>query len=172
MRLAIRQSRSRGVWAAILALLDSPEFAGVLPKEQLGKAISYRRNHVAALEVFLGDPAVPIDNNASERLMKYVALGRKNWLFIGSLRAGNETADLMTLVHSALRNDLDPRAYLEGVLTRLLEGETDYESLHPDRWRETHPEDVRPHREEERRDRADRKQRDRAQRRAARRSQK
>jgi len=70
VRLAIRQSRSRGVWAAILALLDSPEFAGVLPKEQLGKAISYLRNHAAALEVFLGDPAVPIAFDRSGSILE------------------------------------------------------------------------------------------------------
>ena len=74
----------------------------------------------------------------------------------------------MTLVSSAVRNDLDVWAYLKDVLDRLLCGETDYALLRPDLWGETHPESIRVYRTAERRDRADRKQVRRSQRRAAR----
>ena len=57
--------------------------------------------------VYLDDGLMPIDNNETEQLMKQVALGRKNWMFIGSVAAGSLAADLMSLVSSAHRNDLD-----------------------------------------------------------------
>ncbi len=97
--------------------------------------------------------------------MKQVALGRKNWLFIGSPAAGDRAAGFFTLVASAVRNDLDVWAYMNDVLVRLLAGETDYEPLRPDRWAAAHPEAIRQYRQEERRDKADRKQRRRAARR-------
>ena len=97
--------------------------------------------------------------------MKPVALGRKNWLFIGSVAAGERAADFFTLVSSAVRNDLDVWAYLKDVLNRLLAGETDYAMLRPDTWRRAHPEAIREYRVTERRDRADRKQSRRAARR-------
>ena len=97
--------------------------------------------------------------------MKQVAIGRKNWLFIGSVAAGVRAADFITLVSSALRNDLDVWAYLKDVLDRLLSGETNYAALRPDTWRQTHAEAIRQYRVTERRDRADRKQYRRAARR-------
>jgi len=120
------------------------------------------------LQTYLGDGRIPIDNNEVEQLMKQVALGRKNWLFIGSVLAGERAADFFTLVTSAVRNDLDVGAYLKDVLDRLLAGETDYVALRPDTWRQTHPEAIRQYRVTERRDRADRKQYRRAARRRAR----
>ena len=79
-------------------------------------------------------------------------------MFHQSFEAGREAANLMTLISSALRNDLDVYAYLKDVLDQLLAGSKDYESLRPDHWAESHPEHVRNYRKEERRDRADRKQ--------------
>ena len=117
------------------------------------------------MQTYLRDGRVPLDNNEVEQLMKQVALGRKNWLFIGSVPAGQRAADFITLVSSALRNDVDVWAYLKDVLDRLLAGETDYAALRPDVWREAYPEAVRQYRVTERRDRADRKQYRRAARR-------
>ena len=97
--------------------------------------------------------------------MKQIALGRKNWLFVGSVAAGERAADFMTLVSSAVRNDLDVWAYVKDVLDQLLAGSTDYESLRPDDWKRTHPESVREYRVQERRDRADRQHARRAHRR-------
>lgn len=74
-------------------------------------------------------------------------------------------ADFLTLVSSAVRNDLDVWAYIKDVLDQLLAGSKDYESLRPDIWRQTHPDFIRQYRVAERRDRADRKQRHRADRR-------
>ena len=88
-------------------------------------------------------------------------------LFIGSLAAGARTADLMTLVSSAIRNDLHVWAYIKGVLDALLAGSTDYHSLRPDIWAANHPDHIRTYRKDERRNRADRKQRAREERRNA-----
>ena len=123
------------------------------PKENLAEAFQYLRNHWDALRVYLGDGRVPIDNNEVEQLMKQVALGRKNWLFIGSVAAGARAADFLTLVSSALRNDLDVYAYLKAVLDALLAGSTDYANLRPDRWAIDHPAAIRQYRQKERRER-------------------
>ena len=97
--------------------------------------------------------------------MKHVAVGRGNWLHIGSPDAGDRAATWMTLISAAHRNDLDPTAYLNDILRRLLAGDTDYASMRADVWKAAHPEHVRTYRTEERRDAADRTRLRRAQRR-------
>jgi hypothetical protein len=93
--------------------------------------------------------------------------GHPIWLVIGSVVAGYRAADLMTLVSSAIRNDLDVAPYLKDVLDRLLAGESDFHSMRPDIWKQSHPEAVRVYRQEERRDRADAKRTRRDRRRQA-----
>jgi hypothetical protein len=92
-----------------------------------------------ALNVFVNDGALPIDNNQVERFLKCIAVGRKNWLFIGSLRGGVRNASMMSHVASALRMDLDVGMYLEGVITHMLRGTAKTEELLPDRWTAAHP---------------------------------
>ena len=163
--MALRQELAAPVWAELVEWLDSEAATGALPKSLLGKAVGYLRNHWDSLQTYLTDGRVPLDNNDVEQLMKQVALGRKNWLFVGSVDAGQRAADFLTLVSSAVRNDLDVWAYIKGVLDRLLVGETNYAALRPDVWRREHPESVREYRVAERRDRAERKQYRRAARR-------
>jgi hypothetical protein len=157
-RLSLRQSEAAQVWGSLEAWLGGEAAARLLPKSKFGQALGYLRNHWVPLQTYLSDARLPIDNNEVEQLMKQVAIGRKNWLFIGSVAAGVRAADFITLVSSALRNDLDVWAYVRDVLDRLLAGETDYAALRPDTWRQTHPEAIRQYRVTERRDRADRKQ--------------
>ena len=145
--------------------LDSSAAKDPLPKSRFGQSLGYLRNQWTALQLYLTDGRMPIDNNDVEQLMKQVALGRKNWLFIGSTAAGDRAADFMTLVASAIRNDLDIWAYLKDILDRLLAGETDYAPLRCDKWRDSHPDQIRHYRVEERRDKAERKQANRAARR-------
>ena len=156
-RLLLRQSAAAPVWAQLEAWLDSEAATGALPKSLLGKAVGYLRNQWDGLQTYLSDGRVSIDNNEVEQLMKQVALGRKNWLFIGSVAAGQRAANFLTLVSSAVRNDLDVWAYIKDVLDRLLAGDTDYAALRPDAWAATHPEAIRQYRASERHDRADRK---------------
>ena len=167
-RLALRQAEALPIWTSLGEWLDGDAAARVLPKGKFGEALGYLRNHWEPLQLYLTDGLMPIDNNDVEQLMKQVALGRKNWLFIGSVAAGERAADLITLVSSAVRNDLDVWAYVKDVLDQLLAGSTDHQSLRPDVWKQSHPESIRTYRSEERRDRADRKQRRRAQRRSKR----
>lgn len=138
--------------------LDSPVVAEVLPKSDFGEALRYIRNHWSALNLYLEDGRLPIDNNLVEQLMKQVALGRKAWLFVSSVAGGERSAKMMSLVSSARRHDLDSRSYIQDILTQLLAGSTDYESMLPDIWKQSHPEAIREYRQEERRDKADRKQ--------------
>ena len=130
----------------------------VLPKSDLRKALNYLRNHWTELTRYLNDPQLPIDNNQCEQLMRQVGLGRKNWLFCGSVSGGERNAGFLTLVSSAHRNDLDVWAYVNDVLRRLLTGETDYEAMLPWNWAAAHPQHIRKFRQAERRDRQVRKQ--------------
>jgi transposase len=126
-RLARRQSMSRHVLGLIDDYLGSEAMSAtsVLPKSNLGQAAAYVRRHWEALGRYIDDASIPIDNNDCEQLMKRVATGRKNWLFKGSVAAGERAANLLTIVATALRNELDVSAYLCDVLRRALAGETD-----------------------------------------------
>nr|WP_272869005.1 transposase domain-containing protein [Agrobacterium tumefaciens] len=68
---------------------------------------------------FLGDGSIEIDNNAAERAIRPIALGRKNWLFAGSNKGGERAATILSLIETAKLNGLDPEAYLRYVLTRI-----------------------------------------------------
>lgn len=148
----------------IKAYIDTLTDQIVLPKSDMAEAIRYIRNHWDALNLYATDGRIPIDNNRVEQLMREVALGRKNWLFVGNVEAGERAARLMTLVSSAKRHHLDVWMYLKDVLDRLLAGETDYSKFVPDAWKAAHPEAVRTYREEETRYKADRKKVSRAKR--------
>lgn len=103
------------------------------------KAIDYSLKRWAALTRYLSDGAVPIDNNRVENAIRPIALGRKNWLFAGSLRAGQRAAAVMSLVQSARLNGHDPYAYLKDVLMRLpTQPASRIGELLPHRWQ---PED-------------------------------
>lgn len=166
-RLSRRQSLSRHVLGLIEQYLESDAMSvrHVLPKSNLGVAAAYVRRHWEALNRFTEDASIPIDNNDCEQLMKRVATGRKNWLFKGSLAAGERAANLMTIIGTAVRNELDVHAYLEDVLRRALAGETDWATMAPHAWTAEHPESVRLYRQDERRQAADRKRVRRARRR-------
>jgi transposase len=134
--------------------LDGPLAASVLPSSKLAGSFRYMQNHWEALNVFVLDGSLPIDNNGAERMMRRVAVGRKNWLFVGSVRSGMRNAHLMSLVASAHRNDLDVAMYLESVITHMLRGTAKPEELLPDVWKIHHPEAIRIYREAEREDKA------------------
>jgi hypothetical protein len=164
-RLHLRQREARPVLDRLRIWLDSDAAARVLPKSTFAEAVRYLRNHWEALKLYLSDGRMPIDNNDTEQLMKQVALGRKNWLFLGSVAAGYRAATFLTIVSTAHRNDLDVWAYVKDVLDQLLAGSTDYHALQADVWKQSHPEHIRTYRAEERRDRADAKRYHRARRR-------
>jgi hypothetical protein len=164
----LRTREARPVPTRIRAYLDTPLIHDALPKSDLAQAAGYLRNHWELLETYAQDGHYPIDNNETEQLMKQIALGRKNWLFVGSVAGGCRAALLMTIVSTAIRNELDVVAYLKDVLARLLADSTDYEALCPHVWKTSHPDAIRTYRVEERRDAADRKHVRRAHRRLSR----
>jgi transposase len=83
------------------------------------KALDYSLKRWVALTRFVQDGRLPIDNNWIENQIRPIAIGRGNWLFAGSLRAGQRAAAVMSLIQSAKLNGHDPYAYLKDVLTRL-----------------------------------------------------
>lgn len=164
-RLALRQREAVPILDRIEKKLD--ELTGrVLPKSSLGKAVTYARNQWAALRRYTRDGRLTIDNNVSERTLRLQAIGRNNWQFLGSAGAGPRAAVLFTVLAGAKRHHLEPWAYLRDVLLRLSAGETDLESLLPDRWAASHPEHVLQHRLDEARRRAARQKARREYRRA------
>ena len=164
-RQTLRDREARPIWNRLREVLDGEAAARVLPKDKFAEALGYLRNQGDALQLYLTDGRLPIDNNDVEQLMKQVAIGRKNWLFIGSVAAGERAADFFTLVSSAVRNDLDVWAYVKDVLDHFLSGSTDYAALRPDRWAAAHPDQIRTYRTAERRYRAEAKRVRRAHRR-------
>lgn len=91
----------------------------VLPQSPLGKAIAYTVSIRQGLETFLENGLVAIDNNAVERSIRPVAVGRKNWLFFGSDQGGRMGAIYMSLIASAKRSGLNVYEYLVDVMRRL-----------------------------------------------------
>lgn len=169
-RAALRQSEAKPIWDAMEVWLEQVERRTtnvILPKSDFGKALQYVRNHFVELKRYLADGRLPMDNNETEQLMRQVALGRKNWIFAGSVLGGERNAAFLTLVSSALRNDLDVWVYVKDVLDQLLAGSTDYERMLPWNWATSHPEAIRQYRVDERRQRATRKRAKRERRRKA-----
>lgn len=170
-RQELRQQESGPIWAAITTWLEEIDLRTknvILPKSDLAKAINYVRNHLTELQRYLDDGLLPIDNNDTEQLMRQVAIGRKNWIFAGSVNGGERNAAFLTLASCAIRNDLDVWVYVKDVLDQLLTGSTDYDSLLPEQWAARHPESIRQYRAEERRRRAARTKARRAKRRTLR----
>jgi transposase len=164
-RQLLRQQESVPILDRIEKYLD--ELRGkVLPKSALGKAVTYARNQWTALRRYASDGRLTIDNNVSERTLRLQAIGRKNWEFLGSADAGPRAAVLFTILAGAKRHRLEPWAYLRDVLLCMSAGETDLESLLPDRWAVNHPEHVLQHRLDESRRKATRQKEARQQRRA------
>lgn len=117
-RLELRQERSRSVWEAILRWAKS-KAQHVLPKDALGQAITYLTGQETALSVFLKDGAVPLSNNESERALRAVVLGRKNYMFFASEAGAERGALFYSLVQSCVRNKVNPQAYLESVIEEI-----------------------------------------------------
>ena len=117
-RQRIRQLRSAPVMDALhrWMLLTRQK---ITDGSATAKAMDYSLKRWGALTRFVGDGRLPVDNNWIENQIRPIAIGRSNWLFAGSLRAGKRAAAVMSLIQSARMNGHDPYAYLKDVLTRL-----------------------------------------------------
>ncbi len=133
-RLRERRTRAGSVAQALHKWLL--EFRPKVPDgSATAKAMDYSLNRWTALTRYLGDPALPIDNNFDEQQIRPWATGRKNWLFAGTLLAGQRAAVIMSLIQSAKLNGHDPYVYLKDVLQRLpTQQACDIHELLPNRW--------------------------------------
>ncbi len=117
-RRRIRRERSQDVAEALQQWLQQQR--RVVPEgSATAKAIDYSLKRWVALTRFIDDGDLPADNNWVENQIRPIAIGRSNWLFAGSLRAGQRAAAVMSLLHSAKLNGHEPYAYLRDVLDRL-----------------------------------------------------
>ncbi len=117
-RVRIRQSSARPVIDNLAAFFDAT-LARISGKSELAGAIRYARSRWSALTRYLDDGRLEISNNAAERAIRPLALGRKNYLFAGSDAGGERAAAAYTLIETAKLNGLDPEAYLRDVLGRI-----------------------------------------------------
>jgi transposase len=117
-RVNVRQERSRPLVEALRAWLRERR-AKLSGKSKTAKAIDYSLKRWAVFTRFLDDGRLCMSNNAAERELRAVALGRKNWTFAGSDDGGRRAAAIYTLIQTAKLNDLDPQAWLADVLARL-----------------------------------------------------
>lgn len=120
-RQAARQTRSKPLLDAFLAWAEAQR-RRLSGKTPLGKALQYSLNRWDALTRYVEDGRLSIDNNLAERLLRGIAVTRKNFLFLGSDRGGDRAATIYTIIESAKLNGLDPEAYLATVLDRLARG--------------------------------------------------
>jgi transposase len=152
-RQELRQAEAAPLLEKLRAWADE-QSQSALPKSKFGEALGYLRNQWVPLTSYIQDGRLPIDNNAVERDLRALTIGRKNWLFIGSPEAGPRAAVLYSVVASAARHDLDVWAYLRDVLERLASGGVELVGLLPEVWVQTHPEFIRTYRAHEREARA------------------
>lgn len=134
-RRQIRQRKSRRVLAVFHHWLLTQR--QLVPQGSATmKAIDYSLKRWAELTLFVDDGEVPVSNNWVENQIRPIALGRSNWLFAGSLRAGKRAAAIMSLLHSARINGHDPYAYFKDVLDRLpTHSASRIEELLPHHWK-------------------------------------
>lgn len=117
-RLLLRQQRSRPIADALHTWLTEQR-QKLANADATAKAIDYSLSNWRGLTRYLDDGKVPIDNNPAENAVRPLVVGRKNWLFVGSVQAGERAAVVMSLIESAKLNGHDPWAYLKDVFERL-----------------------------------------------------
>jgi len=151
-RRAVHDRQSRPLIERLFASWDEAR-PTLRPSTKLAEAIGYALNRRAELTRFLDDGRIPLDTGHLERSLRPVAIGRKNFLFFGSLRGGQTAATLYSVVQSARLYHLDVTAYLTDVLRQLPTipqmGSVAIRQLMPDQWAQAHPEHIHASRDEE-----------------------
>ena len=138
-RLAARRLRSAPIVAALEEWLRA-ERVKLSRHNAVAKAIDYMLTRWSAFARFLNDGRICLTNNAAERVLRGLALGRKSWLFAGSERGAERAAVMYTLIQTAKLNDIDPQAWLADVLARINDHKSyDLAALLPWNWRKRMP---------------------------------
>jgi len=136
-RVRRRQAHARPIFDDLETWLHAqlPKISG---KSELAKAIRYALTRMRRLRPYLDHGFLEIDNNTAERAMKPIALGRKNYLFVGSEGGGKSAAIAYTLIETAKLNGVDPQAWLTDVLNRIADHKiTRMDELFPWRYAQT-----------------------------------
>jgi transposase len=142
VRLAVRAKRSAPLLADLEAWLRA-ERARLSRHAPVAKAMEYMLKRWPGFTRFLDDGRVCLTNNAAERALRGIALGRKSWLFAGSDRGGDRAAFMYTLIVTAKMNDVDPQAWLADVLARIAEHPFQrLDELLPWNWKKTQATDT------------------------------
>jgi len=136
-RLLLRQQESVPMLNTIFDWCRSNKDKFDLPTDLLGKAIRYALNQESVLRIYCTDGRLEIDNNAAERILRLIAIGRKNWQFYGSANGGKTGAVLHSILASAKRHGLNEYEYLLDVINVLVDlpSEAAKLDLLPDRWK-------------------------------------
>lgn len=140
-RLRIRQEKEIPIINELIqAIKDKLVNGKILPKSKLREAIGYFCSLISYLKNYTQHAWAHLDNNVAERAVRPLAIGRKNWLFVGNEDGGEAAAVIFTLIQSCRALDVNPRKYLEDVMRRLMAHNSQklYELL-PDHWLKNHP---------------------------------
>lgn len=141
-RYRLRQALAPSILAEIEAWLKKAA-TEVLPKSATGKAVGYMQKRWLALQVYLTDGRLEIDNNLVENAIRPVALGRKNYLFAGSNAGAERAASIYSLVNSAALHNKEPFHYLRDVINRMADHpHKKLADLLPDNWQELSPQNM------------------------------
>ena len=133
-RVAVRREQSAPVLAELRAFLDAT-LARISGKSDFAKAIRYATSRWTALTRYIDDGRLEMTNNAAERAIRPLTLGRKNYLFAGSDEGGRRAAIMYTLIETARFNDVDPEAWLADVIARIADHPINQiDDLLPWRW--------------------------------------
>jgi transposase len=133
-RAALRQEKAKPIFDDLEVWLQAqlPKISG---KTKLAEAIRYALKRMAKARAYLSDGRLELDNNICERSIRPIALGRKNYLFMGSVGGGNAAAIAYTLIETAKMNNVDPEAWLTWVLTHVADHKINrLEELMPWNW--------------------------------------
>jgi transposase len=160
-RRELRHRDAVPIWNRMERWLASDAAQRALPRSAIGESLGYMRNQWTALQRYLSDGSIPIDNDQSERTIRPLVVGRGNWLFLGHPDAAPGRMQMYSVVSSAHRHHLVIDDYLEDVLRKLADAEQNYPAdlaldsqylldLLPDRWALAHPQSVRQDRREDR----------------------
>src|SRR3990167_3795593 len=139
-RLKIRKEREAPLIDALIeAVAKKIATGGTLPKSQFSKALHYFHDLIPHLKNYHLNPDARMDNNPAERAIRPIAIGRKNWIFVGSMKGGQSTAVLISLVQTCRCLNVNPAEYLEDIMRRFLDHPANrLDELLPHRWAEEH----------------------------------
>lgn len=135
-RLKIRKTKEEPIIDEILEAIKRRLIEGkILPKSNFKKALGYILSLSVYVKNYINHSEARLDNNVAERAIRPLAIGRKNWMFIGSEESGKAAAVLLSLIQTCRGLDINPREYLEDVMRRIMSHNSQklFELL-PDQW--------------------------------------